>query len=152
MYRTKFANKNTITKKWVEVEATDQVVGRLASRIAIVLLGKHKTDYTQHCDNGDFVIVTNAEKARFTGNKEDQKVYQSYSGYPGGQKNVPVAKIREKFPERILEKAVKRMLPKNKLGAKIYKNLKVYQGDQHPHMAQQSTPLDELPFFKSRQK
>ena len=128
----------------MEVDADGKIVGRLASRIAMILRGKHKPYYTPHVDCGDYVVVINAEKVVFTGKKEKQKTYQSYSGYPGGQKDTPVIKVRETFPERILERAIKRMLPKNKLGAQIYRNLRVYQGDQHPHAAQQTTLLTDI--------
>ena len=124
-------------RKWYIMDAEGQVLGRMASQIASILRGKHKPVYSPHLDLGDFVIVINAEKIRLSGKKQEQKVYYHHSGYPGGLKAVPFSKMMEKKPERILEKAVKGMLPHNKLGRKMYKKLKIYVGSEHPHKAQQ---------------
>ncbi len=128
-------------RQWYVVDATDQVLGRLAVRIATVLMGKHKPTYTPHVDCGDFVVVLNAGNVKLTGNKRDVKVYQRYSGYPGGQKIIPIARVLERHPERVLYEAVRRMLPKNKLGRHMLKKLKLYTGDTHPHQAQHPQPL-----------
>ena len=141
-YKTVSLNKATAQKEWVVVDATDQVVGRLAAKIALVLRGKHKPGYTPHVDCGDNVIVINAEKVRFTGKKMTEKEYVRYTGYPGGQRFETPAGLMRKFPERILEKAVKGMLPKNRLGADMYRKLKVYAGAEHPHAAQQPEILE----------
>ena len=136
-YKTVSLNKATAQKEWVVVDATDQVVGRLAAKIALVLRGKHKPGYTPHVDCGDNVIVINAEKVRFTGKKMTEKEYVRYTGYPGGQRfETPVGLMR-KFHERILEKAVKGMLPKNRLGSKLFTNLHVFVGAEHDKQAQQ---------------
>ncbi len=135
-YKTPSAKKETIERKWYVVDADGQVVGRLASRIAHVLKGKHKPSYTPHVDTGDYVIVINADKVRFTGAKMAQKEYISYSLYPGGQKRVKAAEMAEKKPLFILEKAVKGMLPKNRLGRAMFKKLFTYEGAEHPHQAQ----------------
>ena len=124
-------------QRWWVIDATDQVVGRLAVTIATILRGKHKPHYTPHQDVGDFVIVINAEKVKFTGKKLQQKSYQSYSHYPGGQKIIPASEMMEKHPERILEFAVKRMVPRNRQGRQQMDKLKIYKGPQHPHQAQQ---------------
>jgi large subunit ribosomal protein L13 len=125
------------TQEWWVIDATDKVVGRLATLIATILRGKHKPHFTPHQDTGDFVIVINAEKVRFTGKKLEQKTYQTYSHYPGGQKIIPAAKMLAKHPERILELAVRRMVPRNRLGRQQMVKLKIYAGAQHPHQAQQ---------------
>lgn len=135
-YKTVSANKATVNKAWVLVDAKDQIVGRIASRIAILLRGKHKPYYTPHVDCGDHVIVINADKALFTGEKEKNKRYIRYTGYPGGQREMTPEIVRKKYPIRIIEKAVKGMLPKNKLGRQLFKNLMTYAGEQHPHTAQ----------------
>ena len=140
-YRTTNANKATVDTKWVLVDADGQTVGRLASRIAAVLRGKHKPSYTPHVDCGDHVIVVNAEKVVFGGNKELDKQYLRYSGYPGGQKATTPARLRAKTPERILEHAIKGMLPHTKLGRAMYRKLHVYAGPDHPHAAQQPGAL-----------
>ncbi len=124
-------------QNWFVIDATDQVVGRLATTVATILRGKHKPQFTPHLDTGDFVIIINVEKIRFTGRKLEQKTYQSYSHYPGGQKIIPAAELMEKHPERILISAVKRMVPRTPLGRKQMDKLKVYKGPQHPHQAQQ---------------
>jgi len=146
-YKTISANRDTVNKQWFVVDAEGEVVGRLASRIAMVLRGKHKPSYTPHVDCGDNVIVINAEKVHFTGNKWDQKQYVRYTGYPGGQRSVVASEMLAKHPERILEKAIKGMLPKNSLGAQLFRNLYVYAGTEHKHQAQQPQPLD----FKKQQ-
>jgi large subunit ribosomal protein L13 len=122
---------------WLHIDATDAVVGRLAVQIANILRGKHKPTYTPHIDSGDFVIVTNVEKVRFTGSKWDQKTYQTYSRHPGGQKVIPAKEMRDRKPEEILYQAVKRMVPRNRLGRAQMAKLKMYAGPKHPHQAQQ---------------
>jgi large subunit ribosomal protein L13 len=124
------------------VNAEDKILGRLASEIAKVLRGKHKPIYTPHLDCGDYVIVVNAEKVRVTGRKLDQKMYHRHSGYPGGLKSISLRNQLQKRPERVLEAAVRGMLPKNRLGRKMFKKLKVYAGDAHPHQAQQPKVLE----------
>lgn len=131
-----------IERAWWVVDAEGKVLGRLASEIAKVLRGKHKPMYTPHLDTGDHVVVINAEKVRLTGNKEEQKTYFRHSGYMGGEKHIPVKVMREKHPERIIELAVKGMMPKNNLGRLMLKKLKVYAGGQHPHEAQQPKELE----------
>lgn len=137
-YRTVSVSKEmaNATRKWYIVDAENQVVGRLGSRIAAILRGKNKPSYTPHADTGDYVIIINADKVRFTGRKIDQKVYKDYSHHPGGLKITPAAMMLEKFPERILERAVRGMLPKTKLGRAMVKKLYVYAGTEHPHTAQ----------------
>ena len=135
-YKTKSTRKEDVVRKWYVIDATDQVVGRMCSKIAHVLRGKHKADFTPHVDTGDFVIVINADKARFTGAKWDQKEYISYSLYPGGQKRVKAKELLAKKPHAVVEKAVKGMLPKTKLGRAMYKKLFVYANAEHPHAAQ----------------
>lgn len=134
--KTFMAKPGQVPQKWWVVDASDKVVGRLASDIAMVLMGKHRPTYTPHVDTGDFVIVINAEKVKFTGKKWQQKVYTRYSGYPG-LKTESVTSLHERAPERVLREAVRRMLPKNKLSTRMLSKLKVYVGDQHPHQAQQ---------------
>jgi large subunit ribosomal protein L13 len=136
-YKTISLNKATVNKEWVIVDATDQILGRLASKVAIVLRGKHKPGYTPHVDCGDNVIVINAEKVRLTGNKWKGKEYVRHTGYPGGQRIMTAADILKKFPERLMEKSVKGMLPKNSLGAKLFNNLHVFVGANHDKQAQQ---------------
>lgn len=140
-FKTYSAKPSDVERDWYVVDATDRVVGRLASRIARVLRGKHKPIYTPHIDTGDHVIVVNADKARFTGKKEQQKSYHSYSGYPGGDHSKTPEEMREDQPEYIIEQAVKGMLPTGSLGRDMYKKLKVYAGPDHPHEAQQPEPL-----------
>ena len=135
-------NSNAIDfRGWRIVDADGQVLGRLAEKIANVLRGRDKPTFTPHLDGGDFVIVINAEKVRVTGKKETNKIYSSYSGYRGGLKQVPLAEIRAKHPELLIMKAVKGMLPKNRLAAKLLTKLKVYSGSDHPHAAQNPEPL-----------
>ncbi len=131
-----------IEREWYVVDAEGQTLGRLASRIAPILKGKHKPTYTPHLDCGDFVIIVNAEKVRVTGRKLDQKYYHHHSGYPGGLKSTSLRDQLGRYPERVLEAAVRGMLPKNKLGRRMIKKLKVYAGDTHPHQAQQPRPLE----------
>jgi len=141
--KTYMAKKGEIAAAWHVVDATDRIVGRLASRIATILQGKHRPEYTPHVDTGDFVIVINAEKVRITGNtKPRQRVYKRYSGYPSGQKVVTFKQMLARHPERVVTEAVRRMLPKTKLGAAMLKKLKVYAGPDHPHQAQQPQPLE----------
>jgi large subunit ribosomal protein L13 len=129
-------------RRWYHVDADGRVLGRLASRIATVLMGKDRPDYTPHVDTGAFVVVTNAEKVRMSGNKLDDKVYQSFSGYPGGLRETPAREMLEKHPTRIVMESVRRMLPKNKLGDRMLKRLKVYAGSEHPHDNHQPEPLE----------
>lgn len=129
-------------RDWFVVDATDKVLGRLASEIARRLRGKHKTVYTPHMDTGDYIVVINAEKLRVTGKKAEDKLYHRHSGYPGGISTSSFAKLMEKHPERVLEKAVKGMLPKGPLGYAMLKKLKVYKGAQHPHAAQKPRVLE----------
>lgn len=140
--KTAFAKKTEVTKKWYVVDADGMVVGRLASRVASVLRGKHKPIYTPHVDTGDYVIVVNAEKVRFTGNKLEKKVYYHHTGYPGGIKKEMAKDIMKTSPERIIISAVRGMLPKNSLGRRQLKKLKVYKGPEHPHMAQKPEVLN----------
>jgi large subunit ribosomal protein L13 len=131
------AKKDQVPQRWFVIDAADQVVGRLAVQIATILRGKHRPEYTPHLDTGDFVIVVNAEKVRFTGKKWQTKSYQWYTRYPGGLKEVGALEMREKHPERILVEAVRRMVPRNRLGRRQMTKLKVYAGPNHPHQAQQ---------------
>jgi len=140
--RTFTEKKEEIEREWYLVDAEGQTLGRLASRIAPILKGKHKPSYTPHLDCGDFVIIVNAEKVRVTGRKLDQKFYYHHSGYPGGLKSTSLRDQLDRHPERVLEAAVRGMLPKNKLGRRMVKKLKVYAGDSHPHQAQQPKPLE----------
>ena len=135
-YKTVSLNKATVKKEWVVIDATDLVLGRLASRIALVLRGKTKPGYTPHVDCGDNVIVINAEKIRLTGKKLTDKVYTRYTGYPGGQRFTTPKKILQKRPAELIRRAVKGMLPKTRLGDKLINNLHVYAGGEHPHQAQ----------------
>ena len=135
-YKTKSAKANEVDRKWYVVDAEGEVVGRIASQIATILRGKNKPSYTPHVDTGDYVIVINADKIRFTGNKMNDKVYLTYSGYPGGQKATTAGEMLEKKPIAIIEKAIKGMLPKNSLGRDMFRKLFVYAGSEHPHAAQ----------------
>ncbi|RIV27311.1 50S ribosomal protein L13 [Fibrisoma montanum] len=136
-YKTISANSETVQKEWVVVDAQGQVLGRLASQIARLIRGKHKTNFTPHVDCGDNVIVINAEKVRLTGSKMTDKIYVRHTGYPGGQRFATPRLLLEKRPERVLEHAVRGMLPKNRLGRRLFTNLHVYVGNEHPHAAQQ---------------
>jgi len=126
-----------VTANWHVIDATDQVLGRLAARISLILQGKHKPTYTPHVDTGDFVVVINAAKVKITGRKADVKEYDTYSRYPGGRHLYSYKRMNELHPEKIIELAVRRMLPKSKMGRNILGKLKIYKGDQHPHAAQQ---------------
>lgn len=139
---TFFAKHNEVERKWYVVDATDLVLGDVATRVAAILRGKHKAIYTPHVDTGDYVIIVNAEKIRVTGNKANQKVYKHYTGYAGGLKEIPYAELLEKHPERILERAIKGMLPKNSLGKQMFKKLNVYAGPDHPHAGQNPEVLE----------
>ena len=136
-YKTVSANKASVTKEWVVLDATDQVLGRLAVKAATLLRGKHKPNFTPHVDCGDNVIIINAEKVRLTGNKLDDKTYVRHSGYPGGQRNETAKELLKRKPLFLVEHAVKGMLPKTRLGSELFRNLYVYQGPEHPHQAQQ---------------
>ncbi|HCJ12134.1 MAG: 50S ribosomal protein L13 [Verrucomicrobia bacterium GWF2_51_19] len=135
--KTTLAKNETVQRKWLLIDAKDQVLGRLAVKIANLLRGRHKTIYTPHVDTGDCVVVINAEKVKVTGKKEEQKSYMFYSGYMGGAKHVSLADFRKRRPEFIIEHAVKGMLPKNRLSSAMLKKLKIYAGEEHPHSAQQ---------------
>ncbi len=135
-YKTKSAKKEEVQRKWLIIDAENVVVGRLATRVATILRGKHKASYTPHVDTGDFIIIVNAEKIRFTGNKMQKKEYSRYSGYPGGQKVATPADLLTRKPEAVIENAVRGMLPKNKLGRQMFKKMFVYAGAEHPHSAQ----------------
>jgi large subunit ribosomal protein L13 len=140
--QTTFAKTGQFTHGWRHIDADGQVLGRLATRIATTLMGKHRPTYTPHVDCGDYVVVTNAAKIVMTGRKPEQKLYLTWSGYPGGQKAESYGSLRTRKPERLIELAVKRMLPKSKLGRHMAKKLKVYAGPDHPHQAQRMQPLD----------
>jgi large subunit ribosomal protein L13 len=140
--KTYQAKPGEVAREWLVMDATDVPLGRLASRAAVILRGKHKPQYTPHVDTGDYVIVVNASKIKLTGNKlRDKKTYR-HSGYPGGLKATPVSKLMAERPERVVENAVKGMLPKNTLGRAMRKKLKVYAGPDHPHAAQNPRPID----------
>ena len=139
--KTFSAKAHEVKRDWFVVDATDLVLGRLASEIAHRLRGKHKTIYTPHVDTGDYIFVINADKIQVTGNKAGDKQYHRHSGYPGGISTTTFAKMQERFPGRALEKAVKGMLPKGPLGYAMFRKLKVYAGDKHDHVAQQPQPL-----------
>lgn len=138
------AKAGQLKPQWYVIDAADQVVGRLAAQIAPILMGKHRPTYTPHIDTGDYVIVVNVEKVVFTGSKWQQKVYQRYSGYPGGQKEEPAWRVHQRHPERILYEAIRRMMPKNKIGRNMLSKLKLVVGSNHPHQAQQPIPLEPL--------
>ncbi|RME93695.1 MAG: 50S ribosomal protein L13 [Bacteroidetes bacterium] len=141
-YKTKSANAASVERKWHVIDADGLVVGRLASKIATVLRGKHKPDFTPHFDNGDYVIVLNADKVRFTGQKMAQKTYLRHTGYPGGQRATTPRDLLAKKPERILENAVRGMLPKTRLGRAQIKKMFLYTGTEHPHQAQKPQKLE----------
>ncbi len=140
-FTTKHANEATVQRNWYVVDGTNQTVGRMCAKIASVLRGKNKAYFTPHVDCGDYVIVTNCDKVKFTGKKLDDKVYINYSGYPGGKKEEAAGDLLKRRPDVIIERAVKGMLPKNKLGRKMYKKLFVYVGSEHPHGAQNPQQL-----------
>ena len=135
-YKTISANRTTVNKEWLLVDAEGETLGRLASKVAILLRGKHKPSFTPHVDCGDNVVIINAEKIFLSGNKWSDKSYLRYTGYPGGQRTTSVKELLEKNPAAIVEKAVKGMLPKNRLGAELFRNLKVYAGTEHGQQAQ----------------
>ncbi len=137
MNKTSVPSIDSIARQWYLVDAENQTLGRLATEVASVLRGKNKPTYTPHLDTGDFVVVVNAEKVRVTGDKVDQKLYRRHSGRPGGMKVETFRSLQERLPERIVEKAVKGMLPHNSLGRQLFRKLKVYKGSKHPHTAQQ---------------
>jgi large subunit ribosomal protein L13 len=138
---TQFPSEGEIVRQWHVVDATDQVLGRVASKAAMILMGKHKTTYTKFLDTGDHVIIVNAAKIRLTGSKDAQKVYRHHTGYPGGLVEVGAVKMRATRPSKMIEHAIAGMLPKNKLGKQMYRKLKVYAGDKHPHQAQKPVAL-----------
>ena len=140
--RTYSPKGNDITRQWHVIDASDVVLGRLASQVAVLLRGKHKPIFAPHVDTGDFVIVINADKVALSGNKLEQKRAYRHSGYPGGLRSVSYGELMDKHPERIVEKAVRGMLPKNSLGRKTLRKLKVYAGPDHPHSAQQPVPFE----------
>ena len=140
--KTVFLNAGTAKHDWVLVDATDKTLGRLATRIAMVLRGKHKPEFTPNADTGDYVVVINADKVHVTGNKLDGKRYWRHTEYPGGIKSETLREVLDKHPERVIEKAVKGMLPKGPLGYAQFRKLKVYAGAQHPHAAQQPKTLE----------
>jgi len=142
MDQTTFATPGTNRQKWHIVDATDLRVGRAASRIALILQGKNKPEYSSNIDTGDFVVIINAEKMAITGKKSEDKVYRYHTLYPGGLKEISYERMEEEHPDRIISYAVRRMLPKTKLGNKMFKKLYVYSGDQHPHGAQNPEVLD----------
>ena len=140
--KTFTAKPSTIKRGWYLIDAKDRVLGRLASEIATRLRGKHKPDYTPHMDTGDYIVVINASQVRVTGNKPTDKIYYSHSGYPWGIKSITFADLIKKHPERVIERAVKGMLPKGPLGRAMYRKLKIYAGPEHRHASQQPQPLD----------
>lgn len=140
--KTFSAKAHEVKRDWFVVDATDKVLGRLATEVARRLRGKHKAEYTPHVDTGDNIVVINADKIRVTGNKSSDKIYHRHTGYPGGLKSISFEKLLAKKPEKVIELAVKGMLPKNKLGNQMYRKLKIYAGDEHPHTAQQPQVLE----------
>jgi len=139
--RTEIPSKHAIVRSWHVIDANDAVLGRIASKAAMLLMGKHKPTYAPMLDTGDHVVIINAAKVKMTGNKEDQKMYRRHTGYPGGLIETGARRMRETRPERMLELAVSGMLPKNKLGKQMYRKLKVYAGEHHPHQAQKPEVL-----------
>jgi large subunit ribosomal protein L13 len=139
--RTEFPSQHEITRAWHVIDANDAVLGRIASRAAMLLMGKHKTIFTPSLDTGDHVVIINAAKVKLTGGKEGQKLYRRHTGYPGGLVETGARRMRETRPERMIELAVSGMLPKTKLGKQMYRKLKVYAGEHHPHQAQKPVPL-----------
>ncbi len=140
--KTFSAKPETVKRDWFVIDAENKVLGRLATEVARRLRGKHKPEYTPHVDTGDYIVIINADKIAVTGNKEQNKIYHHHTGYPGGLKSMTLEKLREKAPERIIEKAVKGMLPKNPLGRAMFSKLKVFAGSEHAHTAQQPQPLE----------
>lgn len=141
MRQTYFAKNGELDRRWRHVDADGKRLGRLASDVAVVLMGKHRPEYTPHVDTGDYVIITNAEKVVLTGAKAQHKFRKTYSGYPGGQKMESYESLLKRRPEIVIEDAVRRMLPKNRLGRQMMLKLKVYRGPEHPHQAQQPEPM-----------
>lgn len=141
MNKTSVPSIDSIDRQWYLVDAENQTLGRLATEVASVLRGKNKATYTPHLDTGDFVVVVNADKVKVSGSKPQQKLYRRHSGRPGGMKVETFSHLQERLPERIVEKAIKGMLPHNALGRQMYRKLKVYKGAEHPHSAQQPQPL-----------
>ncbi len=141
-YKTVSANKQTVNKEWLLIDATDQPLGRLAARVAMILRGKHKPDFTPHVDGGDYVVIINAEKVKLTGKKFTDKKYVRHTGYPGGQRIESPADVMKKDPRRLIERAVRGMLPKNRLGRQIFNNMKIYVGSEQPHDAQKPRQID----------
>jgi large subunit ribosomal protein L13 len=141
-YKTVSANRTTVNKEWLLVDAEGETLGRMASKVAYLLRGKHKPSFTPHVDCGDNVVIINAEKIVLSGNKWSDKTYLRYTGYPGGQRSTTVKQLLDKNPEGILEKAIKGMLPKNRLGAELFRNLKVYAGTEHGQEAQKPTVVN----------
>ena len=141
-FKTVSVKKATAKKEWVVVDATDMVLGRMASKVAKLLRGKYKPSFTPHVDCGDNVIIINADKVKLTGKKWTDRVYLSYTGYPGGQRDITPARLMQKSPEKLIKKVVKGMLPKNILAASLLNNLYVYAGSEHPHEAQQPKTID----------
>ena len=139
--RSFLAKPGQVEQRWYHVDARDQVLGRLAARVATILMGKHKPTYTAHVDPGDFVVVTNAGKVKLTGKKADVMVYPRYSYYPSGYKEIPYRRVLAEHPDRIIKEAVRRMLPKSNMGHQMLGKLKIYAEDSHPHAAQQPVPL-----------
>ena len=139
--RTEFPSSHEIVRAWHVIDANDAVLGRVASRAAMLLMGKHKPTYAPSIDTGDHVVIVNAAKVKMTGNKEQQKMYRRHTGYPGGLIETGARRMRETRPQRMLELAVSGMLPKSKIGKQMYRKLKVYAGEQHPHQAQKPAPL-----------
>jgi large subunit ribosomal protein L13 len=139
--RTQYPSKREITRAWHVIDAHDAVLGRVATKAAMLLMGKHKPTYVPSMDTGDHVVIINAAKVRLSGTKEDQKVYRRHTGYPGGLIETGARKMRETRPERMLELAISGMLPKTKLGKQMYRKLNVYAGEHHPHQAQKPVPL-----------
>ena len=139
--KTQFPSPGEIVRQWHVVDAQDQVLGRLASKAALLLMGKHKPTYSTFLDTGDHVVVINAEKVRLTGRKDQQKLYRRHTGYPGGLIEVGAIKMRATRPTKMIEQAIAGMLPKNKLGKQMYRKLKVYAGDKHPHQAQKPVEM-----------
>lgn len=140
--KTFSAKSHEVKRDWFIIDASNLVLGRVATEIARRLRGKHKAEYTPHVDTGDYIVVTNAEKIRVTGRKFKEKTYYNHSGFPGGIKSISFEKLQQKHPERIIERAVKGMLPRNPLGREMYRKLKVYVGTEHPHAAQQPQQLE----------
>lgn len=142
--KTTSTKPSEVKRDWYVVDATDKILGRLASQLAHRLRGKHKPEYTPHVDTGDFIIVINADKIRVTGKKTSDKIYYRHTGYIGGMTETPLGKMLAQTPERVLEIAVKGMLPKNSLGREMYTKLRIYSGTEHPHTAQQPKSLNEI--------